>query len=96
MARSGTNHKGGRPKGSLAPSTLKAIETKSAFVAEVEKNLRPIIDALLDKAASGDVTAIKELLDRAWGKPTQTIAGDKDNPVTVAVISYTDAGSHPA
>lgn len=96
MARSGTNHKGGRPKGSLAPSTLKAIETKAAFVAEVERNLRPIIDALMEKATSGDVTAIKELLDRAWGKPTQTIAGDKDNPFTVAVISYSDAGSNPA
>ena len=80
----------------MTSGPLKFCPFLAAFVAEVERNLRPIIDALMEKATSGDVTAIKELLDRAWGKPTQTIAGDKDNPFTVAVISYSDAGSNSA
>lgn len=43
--------------------------------------LAKIAEALVDKAISGDVPAIKEVADRLDGKPTQTIAGDQDSPL---------------
>ena len=40
--------------------------------------LAQIAEALVDKAAAGDVQAIKEVADRLDGKATQLIAGDED------------------
>jgi hypothetical protein len=31
------------------------------------------------------VSAANSILDRGWGKPTQTIAGDQENPIRVAI-----------
>lgn len=73
--------KGGRPVGRLGISTLMAIKTKEEFIKKVNENLQPIFDALLKKAESGDVAALREILDRAWGKPVQPLAGDKKNPL---------------
>lgn len=41
--------------------------------------LRRIAEALLDKAAEGDIAAIKEMGDRLDGKVTQVIAGPGEN-----------------
>lgn len=35
------------------------------------------------------VAAANSILDRAHGKPTQTLAGDKDNPLLVPVLNVT-------
>lgn len=40
--------------------------------------LRAVADALIDKAISGDVQAIKEVADRIDGKVAQAIIGDND------------------
>lgn len=40
--------------------------------------LRAIADALIDKAAEGDIAAIKELGDRLDGKATQALAVSGD------------------
>ena len=40
--------------------------------------LRAIADALIDKAADGDIAAIKELGDRIDGKATQALAVSGD------------------
>lgn len=40
--------------------------------------LRQVADALVTKAVSGDVSAIKEIADRLDGKPAQAIIGDAD------------------
>lgn len=47
------------------------------------ERLRRIADKLLDKAAEGDMAAIKELGDRIDGKASQQIelTGDADKPV---------------
>jgi hypothetical protein len=37
--------------------------------------------ALISKAASGDVAALKELGDRIDGKVPQLIGGDRENPM---------------
>ncbi len=50
MARSGTKHKGGRPKGSKASHTLDAIEMRKRLIQRVSEKLDPMIDAHLDLA----------------------------------------------
>lgn len=49
--------------------------------------LRQVADALVSKAISGDVPAIKEVADRLDGKVPQGIeGGDPDNPLAVELI----------
>lgn len=40
--------------------------------------LRAVADALVDKAISGDVAAIKEIAERLDGKVPQAVVGDND------------------
>ena len=47
------------------------------------KRLRQAAESLLNLAADGEAWAVRELADRLDGKPTQTIAGDQDNPLTL-------------
>lgn len=56
-----------------------------------QKALVAIAEAMLEKAAAGDMTAIKELGDRIDGKVAQTniLAGDKDNPVAIQEVART-------
>ena len=49
-----------------------------ASAGEDRKALRDVAKALIDKAISGDVTAIKELGDRLDGKVPQAIGGDDE------------------
>lgn len=65
--------KGGRPKGSVAVSTKVGIKTRELFATEVEKHLPIIFNALLAEVEKGNIPAAKELLDRAWGKPAQSV-----------------------
>lgn len=51
------------------------------------ERLRRIAETLLDKAAEGDLAAMKELGDRLDGKPNQTISGDPDAPLLPTVIN---------
>lgn len=72
--------KGGRP---LAPHTLDVIEARKYLIARVIADIEPLYKVLRDKALAGDIVALKELLDRSFGKSVQSIAvGDKDgNPI---------------
>lgn len=70
----------GRKKGSFAQHTIEAQEAKKMLIDMFRKRQEPIFKALLDKAEDGDVTAIKEVFDRAWGKVTQPISGDDEAP----------------
>ncbi len=45
--------------------------------------LREVADALVKKAISGDVQAIKEIADRLDGKVPTPIAGDDENPLSI-------------
>ncbi len=58
-------------------------ETLRRVAAQNPNRLRKIAEALFDKAAEGDVSAIKEIGDRLDGKAIQTVAGDTDNPLVV-------------
>ena len=76
MARAGSNHKGGRPKGSVGTHTLESQELKKALISAYAENAKEINQALMDKAKSGDIPAIKEVLDRCFGKAPQAIVGE--------------------
>lgn len=56
------------------------------------KRLRAIAEALLTKAADGDISAIKELADRTDGKAIQQmqLSGDAESPLTINIIRYSD------
>lgn len=59
-------------------------ETLRRVAAQNPEKLRRIADALYDKAAEGDVAAIKEIGDRLDGKAAQSLAiegGDPSKPV---------------
>jgi hypothetical protein len=40
-----------------------------------------------DAADSARVAAASHLLDRGWGKPAQSIAGDADNPLVMQILT---------
>ena len=43
------------------------------------ENLRAVADALVEKAKTGDVQAIKEIADRLDGKVPQAVVGDDES-----------------
>jgi hypothetical protein len=49
-----------------------------------------ILKALRLKAAKGDVRAIEVMLDRAYGKPKQTISADVTQSITILNIDPLD------
>lgn len=49
------------------------IAIKEAVEGSDKTKLRAVADALVDKAMSGDVPAIKEIADRLDGKPKQQV-----------------------
>ena len=78
--RSGTN------KGKDKPFR-DALRKRIAEAGDDPKRLDRIALALLNKAETGDVAAIKELADRLDGKVTQPIAGDDEAaPVRITRI----------
>lgn len=69
----------GRPKADARVRELAQAQTESAIaglvrVLEHEKS-----------PAAARVSAAVALLDRGWGKPLQTIAGDEDSPVKLII-----------
>src|SRR5262245_46897488 len=83
--------RGGRQKG-----------TRNHLTAELKELCRQHTPAAitelirLAQAAESEqvrVSAIKEILDRGWGRPTQPISGDDDAPPVRAsvVVSFVDA-----
>jgi len=77
--------KGGRPVGSKATHTIQAEQGKAALIKAYLDNIKPINDALVEKAKTGDIQAIKELHDRVYGKAPQDMNIKAD--VTQKIIS---------
>lgn len=72
---------GGRPK---AKPFADALRMEIAAAGADGKALRIVAAKLLEKAAEGDMQAIKELADRVDGKVAQAIIGDSEaDPVGI-------------
>lgn len=69
----------GRPKSEKTFANMLRIAIKEAHGDGGDK-LRAVADALVSKAISGDVPAIKEIADRLDGKVPQALVGDDDEP----------------
>lgn len=73
MARGGKRPGAGRPKDSKEKQTLVKEQALLRLRELVLKEIDPVTEALIAKAKTGDVPAIKELFDRAFGKAPQAI-----------------------
>lgn len=63
----------GRKLGSAGNHTLQAQEAKKIMVAVVHANIGMITGKLIEEAEKGNIIAIKELLDRGFGRPVQSV-----------------------
>ncbi len=89
MALGGARPGAGRKKGTAA---LEAEKARAYIALRIGEYMPVIFDALMAKAKTGDVAAVKELFDRAFGKPQQamdlTSKGEKiDNSDEVKTLS---------
>lgn len=55
------------------------------------RSLNALADKLLDRAAEGDMSALKELGDRLEGKVPQAIVGSDEHPPVQISLQSTDA-----
>lgn len=70
----------GRPVSEKTFANMLRVALKEAHEAGGD-HLRQVADALVKKAITGDVPAIKEIADRLDGKvPQGIIGGDEDDP----------------
>jgi len=63
----------GRPIGSVNREKPVSDLLRVAVLSGGGRRLRVIVEKLLDKAEQGDLQAIREVMDRLDGKPTQAI-----------------------
>lgn len=70
---------GGRPKGVPNKATAGLKELAREYTAEALAALVQIMNESESDAAR--VSAINSILDRGYGKPSQVIAGDAENPL---------------
>ena len=72
---------GGRPK--------EAAEVKRLAQEKGKEAIGKLVELLSCGEARTELAAAQAILDRGFGKPTQTIAGDEDNPITIAEVVRT-------
>jgi hypothetical protein len=78
----------GRNGWGTSPKRAFARDIREAAQAYTDKALATLVSALSAEDAPwpARISAASALLDRAYGKPTQTIAGDPDKPITWQMI----------
>ena len=79
MARGGKRDGAGRKKGAPNKATAEIREAARQYSDAALQHLARLMTKAESEAAQ--VAACKEILDRAWGKATQVIGGDSDNPI---------------
>ena len=89
------NKKVGAPLGNKNSTRDKRIWGKIVRKLAVQDNyakLHKVAESLYEKAAAGDISAIKELGDRLDGKSMQenVVSGDSDNPITIKIVTGID------
>lgn len=73
---------------------LVALRMEIAAAGEDSKALRRIAKAHLEKAAAGDIAAIKELADRLDGKVPQAVTGEDGGPIEIEHSDAKDRLAH--
>ena len=76
--------KGGRKKGY---ASIEAEKARNLIAEKLGKELIPIVEKAIDQAKEGDKYAREWLSDRAYGKATQFLATDPDNPLIIEGVS---------
>lgn len=76
----------GRPPKEKSFANMLNIAIKEAIEGTDKTKLRAVADALVDKAMSGDVQAIKEVADRIDGKVPQGVIGGDDGDAPINAI----------
>lgn len=90
MSTHGGKRKGaGRKKGSKASHTLEAQAVKQLYIEKAQEYALPILEALVAKALEGDVSAIREFNDRAFGKAPQAITGPEGKQLVIQITGET-------
>lgn len=69
--RGGYRKNAGRKKGF---SAISAEQSRIILADMVAREIVPIAEALILKAKNGDISAVKELFDRAWGRSPQAMS----------------------
>ncbi len=87
--RGGHREGAGRKQGF---SGKNAEEARRMLSERVAQEIGPIGDALILKAKNGDIPAIKELFDRAWGRSPQSIALGNVEPIVMNIVNYAATG----
>jgi hypothetical protein len=96
MPRHATSTSGqGRPKGSLNKTTREIKALARAFGPPAINRLAQLSGLLAGAPAAesegAQIAAIKELLDRGYGKATQPLSGDPDGPPLAVDFRWADA-----
>ena len=83
---------GGRPAGSIEDTTAYKKAFTAYVVSRVFSDKEALIDAMLEKAKNGDVTAFTALRDTAIGKPAQAVelSGQNGQPMVFLPIELMD------
>src|SRR5215813_11909968 len=95
MTKGGKRLGAGRPKGTLASHTVLAQEMRKALIEAAAEEWGPIIKSLIQLAKRGEVYAIRELLDRIFGKATAQLelSGPGGLPFQIIVKQQPSAAS---
>jgi len=81
----------GRPK-------LEATKFREALIAAIEEKAKPLADALVKRGLEGDIPALKEIADRALGRPHQSIdhtSAGKELPTPILAYSLAAPAEEP-
>lgn len=77
----------GNPGGPGNPHAKRVAELREALLSSINPNdIRDIVHALVSRAKSGEVAAIRELLDRLLGRSGDT-GGQGTNPMVINVVT---------
>ena len=78
MEHGGKRLGAGRPKGSKAPHTLEIAAAKEHMVKKIIEELDEMLLPQIEKAKQGDSVAFKNLLNRAFGRPKESVVVEDD------------------
>lgn len=91
MSHGGKRIGAGKKKGSKASHTLEAEAVKMLYIEKAKEFALPMLKALVKKGLKGDVPAIKEFNDRAFGKAPQAVTGPNGGALQLVFDSIFNA-----